>query len=109
MSERELRDELIDRLADYESCGVYTGTEIRVVAEHVIDHLLPVVRRAVDQARAEQVRPLMSAEHMVYTVARNQIRRGDNPPINTTAGLLATIERLAGIKQAADEQEAPHA
>lgn len=78
MSERELRDELIDRLAEYEPRGVYTGTEIRVVAEHVIDHLLPVVRRAVDQARAdereriaweiEQARPHVPPSH-------NQSRR----------------------------------
>jgi hypothetical protein len=29
---------------------------------------------------------ILPAEHMALTVARAQIERGDNPPVNTTAG-----------------------
>jgi hypothetical protein len=40
-----------------------------------------------------QLRP---AEHMSTTVATAQVRRGENPGLNTTAMLLLTIERLTG-------------
>jgi hypothetical protein len=39
---------------------------------------------------------LLPAESMAITVARAQLERGDNPPLNTTAALLLTIDRLTG-------------
>lgn len=39
---------------------------------------------------------LEPAENIALTVARAQLERGENPPINTTAALVLTIERLAG-------------
>ena len=37
---------------------------------------------------------LLPAEHVALTVASAQVRRGENPGINTTAMLVATLERL---------------
>jgi hypothetical protein len=37
---------------------------------------------------------LTPGENMVLTIARAQLARGDNPPVNTTAVLVATIGRL---------------
>jgi hypothetical protein len=39
---------------------------------------------------------LLPAESMAVTVARAQLERGDNPTPNTTALLLATLDRLTG-------------
>lgn len=43
-------------------------------------------------------------ESMAVTIARGQIKRNENPPINTTAMLLVTIERLTGSKEKGDYQ-----
>lgn len=40
---------------------------------------------------------LRPVEKMALTVAKSQLARDENPPINTTAMLIMTIERLAGI------------
>ena len=37
---------------------------------------------------------LEPGERMVMTVAEAQLKRGENPPINTTAALFIIIERL---------------
>jgi hypothetical protein len=39
---------------------------------------------------------LIPAERLVLTVARAQLERGDNPPINITTALVMTIDRLLG-------------
>jgi hypothetical protein len=39
---------------------------------------------------------LIPAEHLALTVARAQIERGDNPPVNITTALVMTIDRLTG-------------
>jgi hypothetical protein len=39
---------------------------------------------------------ILPAEHMALTVARAQIERGDNPPVNITTVLVMTIDRLTG-------------
>jgi hypothetical protein len=45
---------------------------------------------------AASVAVLLPAENMALTVARGQIERGENPPVNTTAMLAATLDRLTG-------------
>lgn len=37
---------------------------------------------------------LAPAENMVITIARAQLRRGENPPVNTTSMLMIIIGRL---------------
>src|SRR5690554_673285 len=63
MSETEIRAEFHDILIEHtrtriEDChcgwGVNTGALGQSHALHVADHLLPVVRRAVEQARADE-------------------------------------------------------
>jgi hypothetical protein len=39
---------------------------------------------------------LIPAERLALTVARAQIERGDNPPVNITTVLVMTIDRLTG-------------
>jgi hypothetical protein len=39
---------------------------------------------------------LIPAERIALTVARAQIERGDNPPVNITTVLVMTIDRLTG-------------
>lgn len=41
---------------------------------------------------------LHPAETMALTVARAQVRRGENPPLNTTAMLVMALDRLTGHK-----------
>lgn len=82
--------DILDRLRDLLERGVSAPADA-VLADAVAE---------IERLRAERVatvRPLLPVEHMVYTVAKSQIGRGDNPPINTTAGLLMTVERLSGI------------
>lgn len=40
--------------------------------------------------------PLIPAERLALTVARAQLERGDNPPVNITTVLVMTIDRLLG-------------
>ena len=62
----------------------------------------PDVRRKVARAALAAAAPhlaaapaaLEPAERMAVTVARAQLGRGENPPINMTAALLLTIDRL---------------
>lgn len=37
---------------------------------------------------------LIPAERLAFTVARAQIERGENPPVNITTALVMTIDRL---------------
>lgn len=37
---------------------------------------------------------LLPAENMALTVARAQVARGENPPINTTTVLMMALDRL---------------
>ena len=39
---------------------------------------------------------LLPAEKMVLTIARAQLERGENPPINMTAMLVHALERITG-------------
>lgn len=39
---------------------------------------------------------LLPAERIALTIARAQLARGENPPINTTAALALALERLTG-------------
>lgn len=39
---------------------------------------------------------LIPAERLALTVARAQLERGDNPPVNITTVLVMTIDRLLG-------------
>ncbi len=39
---------------------------------------------------------LIPAERLALTVARAQLERGDNPPVNITTVLVMTIDRLTG-------------
>lgn len=48
---------------------------------------------------------LLPAESMVMTIARGQLARGDNPPINTTAVLVMIIQRLIGEEDEAEDAE----
>jgi hypothetical protein len=42
----------------------------------------------------EALATLEPAERIAFTVAAARVARGDNPPLNTTAALLLTIQRL---------------
>lgn len=48
---------------------------------------------------------LLPAESMAFTVARAQLLRGDNPPINITAALVLTIERLVVLLPVSPESD----
>lgn len=39
---------------------------------------------------------LLPAENMALTVARAQVQRGDNPPLNITTVLVMALDRLTG-------------
>lgn len=41
---------------------------------------------------------LAPAENIAVTVARAQVQRGENPPVNTTSMLLIIIDRLTAGK-----------
>jgi hypothetical protein len=60
-------------------------------------HTWPQAGPASDTITSD-VGTLRPAENMALTVARAQLDRGENPPRNITAMLLATVERLAGIR-----------
>ena len=40
---------------------------------------------------------LLPVEKMTLAIAKGMLARGENPGVNTTAVLVMTIERLAGI------------
>jgi hypothetical protein len=40
---------------------------------------------------------LLPAENLALTVARAQLERGENPPVNTTAALVAALDRLTRL------------
>ena len=55
--------------------------------------------------------PLTPTERLALVVARGQLNRGENPPINTTAVLVLTIERLTGLagqKEPVGQADTPH-
>jgi hypothetical protein len=54
-----------------------------------------VLEAAAPHLTAAKLHP---AENMTLTIAKAQLERGENPPINTTAMLAMTVERLAGIR-----------
>jgi len=39
---------------------------------------------------------LLPVENMTLTIAKAQIARGENPPINTTTMLVMALERITG-------------
>ncbi len=46
---------------------------------------------------------LLPAENIALTVAREQLRRGEDPPVNTTTVLVMALDRLAGHDNSAKE------
>ena len=52
---------------------------------------------------------LLPAENLALTVARAQLQRGENPPINTTAALVLALDRLTGWDDGAETQRAASA
>ena len=54
---------------------------------------MPGTRRRTVLAMTDPV-TLLPAEHMALTVASAMVKRGENPGINTSAMLVAALERL---------------
>jgi hypothetical protein len=54
-----------------------------------------------DPSAIEEEFPVLAtlhpAENMALTVARAQLARGENPPPNTTAMLVAALDRISGV------------
>jgi len=50
---------------------------------------------------------LIPAERLALTVARRQLERGDNPPLNITTALVMTIDRLLEEMRTARAAQSP--
>lgn len=54
---------------------------------------------ALDLGRPPGTVALLPAENIALTVARAQLGRGENPPINTTTALVMALDRLTSIER----------
>jgi hypothetical protein len=78
--------------------GAISGRAVMIVRQHLINNgcTIPVqvIREALEAAAGGPA--LSPTEGLALKVARAQLLRGENPPVNTTAVLVLALDRLTG-------------